>query len=132
MIIDITRTWPVSGEFDDERSRNYELGWRGSWLNRQLQVNGTLFYIDYDDFQAQGFDGANITVRNAGAMESRGLELDVVYLPSANLTLGAAVGYNDAEYDDFDTGECTVEQIVAITGGSPFVPPSCNSRSAIS
>jgi iron complex outermembrane recepter protein len=112
-------------EFDDERSRNYELGWKGTWLDRRLQVNGTFFWVDYDDFQAQGFDGANITVRNAGSLESKGLELDVVYVPNANLTLGMAVGYNDAEYSDFDRGECTIAQLFAVTGGSPFVAPDC-------
>ena len=112
-------------EFDDERSRNYEMGWKGSWLERRLQVNGTLFYVDYDDFQAQGFDGANITVRNAGSLESKGVELDVIYVASANLTMGSAVGYNDAEYSDFEGGECTIAQLFAVTGGSPFIPPNC-------
>ncbi|MEP5763734.1 MAG: TonB-dependent receptor [Halieaceae bacterium] len=115
----------VPGEFDDERSRNYELGWKGSWLDRRLQVNGTVFYVDYDDFQAQGFDGTNITVRNAGSLESKGLELDVIFLVGSNLTTGLAVGYNDAEYQDFKTGECTVQQLFDITGGSPFIPPDC-------
>ena len=103
----------VSGEFDDERSRNYELGWRGITISV------------YDDFQAQGFDGTNITVRNAGSLESKGVELDVVYVPNANLTLGTAVGYNDAEYEDFETGECTAAQVFAVTGGSPFIFPDC-------
>jgi iron complex outermembrane receptor protein len=115
----------VNGEFDDERSRNYELGWKGTWLDRRLQVNGTLFYVDYDDFQAQGFDGTNITVRNAGSLESKGVELDIVYMPNASITMGTAVGYNDAEYDDFETGECTAAQVFAITGGSPFIAPDC-------
>ncbi|MFT5099515.1 MAG: iron complex outermembrane receptor protein, partial [Planctomycetaceae bacterium] len=91
-------------EFEDERSRNYELGWKGTWLNRRLQVNGTLFFVDYDDFQAQGFDGANITVRNAGTLESKGVELDATYVPNANMTLGAAIGYNDAQYAEFEGG----------------------------
>jgi iron complex outermembrane receptor protein len=115
----------VPGEFDDERSRNYELGWKGTWLDRRLQVNGTLFYVDYDDFQAQGFDGANITVRNAGSLESKGLELDIVYMPNALLTTGLAVGYNDASYSDFETGECTAQQLFAVTGGSAFVLADC-------
>ncbi|MFT4613999.1 MAG: iron complex outermembrane receptor protein [Bacteroidia bacterium] len=115
----------VSAEFDDERSRNYELGWKGSWLDRRLQINGTVFFVEYDDFQAQGFDGANITVRNAGSLESKGVELDVIYVASANLTLGGALGYNEAEYSDFETGECTIAQLFAVTGGSPFVAPDC-------
>ncbi len=115
----------VPGEFDEERSRNYELGWKGTWLARRLQVNGTLFFVDYDDFQAQGFDGANITVRNAGSLESKGVELDVVYAASEMFTLGSAVGYNDATYSDFETGECTNEQLFAVTGGSAFVLADC-------
>ncbi len=115
----------VPGEFAEERSRNYELGWKGSWLNRRLQVNGTVFWVDYDDFQAQGFDGSNITVRNAGSMESKGVELDVVYLPNALITTGMAIGYNDATYSDFPTGECTSAQLFEVTGGSPFVLPEC-------
>lgn len=115
----------INGEFDDERSRNYELGWKGSWLDRRLQVNGTLFYVDYDDFQAQGFDGTNITVRNAGSLESKGFEFDVVYVPNTRATMGTAIGYNDAEYQDFKTGECTAAQVFEITGGSPFILPDC-------
>lgn len=112
-------------EFDDERSRNYEVGWKGDWLDRRLQVNGTLFFVDYDDFQAQGFDGTNITVRNAGSLQSKGLELNIIYLPGANITTGMAVGYNDAEYVDFEGGECTIAQLYAVTGGSPFISPDC-------
>jgi iron complex outermembrane receptor protein len=112
-------------EFDDERSRNYEIGWKGEWLDRRLQLNGTFFYIDYDDFQAQGFDGTNITVRNAGSLESQGLELETVFVPNVNTTMGVAVGYNHAEYSDFDTGECTIAQVIELTGGNPLIPNTC-------
>jgi iron complex outermembrane receptor protein len=115
----------VDAQFDSERSRNYELGMKSTWLDRRLQFNGTLFFVDYDDFQAQGFDGNNITVRNAGAMESKGVELDLIYLPNSVATLGIALGYNDATYSDFENGECTAEQVFEITGGSPFIPPDC-------
>ncbi|MEH6588799.1 MAG: TonB-dependent receptor [Halioglobus sp.] len=115
----------VPAEFDEESSTSYEVGWKGSWLERRLQLNGTVFFVDYDDFQAQGFDGANITVRNAGSLESKGVELEAIYLPNAYLTTGVAIGYNDATYSDFDSGECTMAQLFAVTGGNPFIPPSC-------
>ena len=41
------------------------------------------------------------------------------------MTLGMAVGYNDATYSDFKTGECTSAQLFAVTGGSAFVLPDC-------
>lgn len=99
-----------TGEFDEEISTNYELGWKTSWGNRRLQFNGSLFYVDYEDFQAQSFDGATLRVVNAGDMESYGAELELVYIPVANMTLGSALGYNKAEYKEFDNGQCTVEQ----------------------
>jgi iron complex outermembrane receptor protein len=43
-------------------------------------------------------------------MESYGTELEIVYLPVENLTLGSALGYTHAEYSDFENGACTVEQ----------------------
>ena len=98
------------GEFDEETATNYELGWKGSWMDRRLQLNGTLYYVDYDDFQAQAFDGSSIKVTNAGSLESHGAELELVFIPGANATVGTALGYNKAEYSEFDNGQCTVEQ----------------------
>ena len=77
------------GEFDEETATNYELGWKGSWLDRRLQFNGTLYYVDYDDFQAQAFDGSSIKVTNAGSLESHGAELELVFIPAANATVWA-------------------------------------------
>ncbi len=99
-----------NGEFDEETATNYEIGWKGSSQDRRLQLNGTFYYISYDDFQAQAFDGSSISVTNAGSMESYGMELDLVYVPAADVVVGSAVGYNKAEYKDFDNGQCTVAQ----------------------
>ena len=98
------------GEFDEEISTNYELGWKSTLGNRRLQFNGTLFYVDYEDFQSQTFDGTSVRVTNAGNLESYGTELELVFVPTANLTLATAVGYNKAEYGSFDNGQCTTEQ----------------------
>lgn len=121
-----------TGEFDEEIATNYELGWKGSWLERRLQINGTFYAVNYDDFQSQTFDGSSIRVTNAGSMQSRGMELDIVYVPSANLTLGTAIGFNKAEYEEFDNGQCTVEQaffeyyvLEGIQSGSPGTNRPC-------
>ncbi|MCP4212524.1 MAG: TonB-dependent receptor [Halieaceae bacterium] len=99
-----------NGEFDPETSTNYEIGWKSSTENRRLQFNGSLYFTNYDDFQAQAFDGNNLTVTNAGSMESYGVELDAVFVPMADMVAGAAIGYNKAEYQDFDNGQCTIQQ----------------------
>jgi iron complex outermembrane receptor protein len=99
-----------NGEFDPEEATNYELGWKTSTEDRRLQFNGTFYYTKYDDFQAQSFDGSSFTVTNAGSMRSYGTELDVVFVPLADVLVGTAIGYNKAEYEDFDNGQCTVNQ----------------------
>jgi iron complex outermembrane receptor protein len=119
-------TTTENGEFDEETATNYELGWKGTWIDRRLQVNGTFYFVDYEDFQSQTFDGASIKVTNAGSMESYGMELETVFAATANLTLGSAIGYNHAEYKDFDKGQCTVDAafndyyiVQGAQGGSP-------------
>ena len=121
-----------NGEFDEETATNYEIGWKASSEDRSLQLNGTFYYTSYDDFQAQAFDGSSISVTNAGSMESYGLELDLVYAPVADVVVGSAVGYNKAEYKDFDNGQCTVAQAFnqyyvteGAQGGSPGTVSLC-------
>jgi iron complex outermembrane receptor protein len=114
-----------NGEFEPEKATNYELGWKGSTEDRRLQLNGTLYLVNYDDFQAQAFDGSSITVTNAGSMRSYGSELELVFVPVANVTAGTAVGYNKAEYEEFDNGQCTIDQIITQyyqrPGGPAFI-----------
>ncbi|WP_156507551.1 TonB-dependent receptor [Halioglobus sp. HI00S01] len=121
-----------TGEFDEEISTSYELGWKTSWGNRRVQFNGALFFVDYEDFQAQSFDGASLKVTNAGDMESYGAELEFTYLPTTNVIFGSALGYNKAEYKSFDNGQCTVQQsfeqyyiIEGAQGGTPGTASVC-------
>ncbi len=119
------------GEFDEEISTNYELGWKSTWADRRLQFNGTLFYVDYEDFQSQTFDGTAVRVTNAGNLESYGTELELTFVPSANITLGTAIGYNKAEYGSFDNGQCTVAQAFYqyyIEGGAQTGSPGTSSN----
>ena len=99
-----------TGEFDEETATNYELGWKGSWADRRLQINGTLFLVDYEDFQSQAFDGSGVRVVNAGDMRSYGTELELTFIPMVDMTIGTAIGYTKAEYDSFDKGQCTIAQ----------------------
>lgn len=90
------------GEFGEETATSFELGIKSGWFN------GALFYVDYDDFQTQIFDGSSIKVTNAGALESYGGELEVMFPVKENLIVGTALGYNKATYADFKNAQCTV------------------------
>jgi len=115
-----------NGEFDEETATNYELGWKTTLYDRRLQFNGTLFLVDYEDFQAQSFDGAQVRVTNAGDLRSYGTELELVFIPMANMTIGSAIGYVKAEYESFDNGQCTIDQVFTqyyIVDGAQFGSP---------
>ncbi|MDX1734716.1 MAG: TonB-dependent receptor [Halioglobus sp.] len=121
-----------SAEFGEEIATNYELGWKGSTEDRRLQFNGTFYFVDYNDFQSQTFDGTTLEVTNAGSMESYGSELELVFVPAANLTVSSALGYNKAEYKEFDNGQCTIEETVfnyyvrdGAQGGNPTFGGGC-------
>lgn len=76
---------------------NYEVGSKNSWLNRSLQVNASLYYIDWTKVQQQIVlnCGFNITA-NFGKAVSKGAELEVIYRPLSALTLSAGAGYTHA------------------------------------
>jgi iron complex outermembrane receptor protein len=99
-----------SGEFDEETATNYEIGWKGAWFDNRVRINGTFYFIDYEDFQSQTFDGTSLKVTNAGSLQSYGSELEAVWAAMTDMTLGTAIGYNKAEYKEFDGGQCTVDQ----------------------
>ncbi len=120
------------GEFDEEIATNYELGIKSTWLNRRVQLNATAFLVDYEDFQSQSFDGANVRVTNAGDLRSYGTEIELMFIPLENTTFGTAIGYNKAEYESFDNGQCTIDQVFyqyyvveGAQGGSPGTASAC-------
>lgn len=100
----------LNGEFDEEIATNYEVGWKANSEDRRLQFNGTFYYVEYEDFQTQNFDGSSIRVTNAGSMESYGSELELIYVPRIDVTLSTAIGYNHTEYIDFENAQCTVNE----------------------
>jgi iron complex outermembrane receptor protein len=118
------------GQFDEEIATSYELGWKTTLYDRRLQFNGTLFWVDYEDFQAQSFDGAQVRVTNAGDLRSYGTELELVFIPVANMTIGSGVGYVKAEYESFENGQCTIDQVFTkyyIVDGAQFGSPATES-----
>jgi outer membrane receptor protein involved in Fe transport len=77
---------------------NYEVGWKTSWFDHTLRVNGALFWEDWDKVQYSqpGLLGIYYTL-NAGTARSRGVEGDVSWTPIHGLTLSGSGTYADAK-----------------------------------
>jgi iron complex outermembrane recepter protein len=98
-----------------EKSLAYELGVKSTLADRRLIANIALFWTDFDDLQAVGFDpvAGFGRVRNVGSVRSRGVEMDVAWRPVQTLTFTAAASYTDATYRNY-LGDCYLGQTAAI------------------
>jgi outer membrane receptor protein involved in Fe transport len=86
----------IPSSFAPDKTKNYELGAKGRWLEGRLAANFDLYYIDWNDIQLNEIvDGLTIT-GNGGRATSRGAELDVSYLPVRNLTTQVTASYGHA------------------------------------
>jgi outer membrane receptor protein involved in Fe transport len=79
---------------------SYELGSKQKLAGGALQVNGSLYWVNWNNIQTQvalptcGFG----YIANMATATSKGLDLEVQAKPSADVTLSAAVGYDKAQY----------------------------------
>jgi iron complex outermembrane receptor protein len=72
--------------------KNYEVGWKTSWIDNHLRYNGAIFREDWDNFQFS-FLGANGLTRiaNAGAARVTGIENELQWAITHGLSLGAGL-----------------------------------------
>ncbi len=94
-----------------EKSDAFELGVRSTLWDQRLQLNATLFYTEYEDFQAQNTiitpEGDFLNkLRNVGELETQGLELDGILLLGQNLTVQFGAAFLDTEIMRFDGAPC--------------------------
>ena len=95
-------------EFDTETLINYELGLQSSLLDNTLNTRLAVFYMDRKDQQVNASQQNpdkpqqfTIYTANATSSNSYGLELELNYQVTNNLTIDSTVGYLNASYDNY-------------------------------
>ncbi|MEM9530748.1 MAG: TonB-dependent receptor [Pseudomonadota bacterium] len=86
-------------DFFPDTVDNFEIGAKTTWLDGNLILNGSIYFIDWTDPQVASVSvnaGTSITV-NAGAAETKGFDVSAVWRASDNLTLRGSLSYVDAE-----------------------------------
>jgi iron complex outermembrane recepter protein len=114
--------------FAPEQVDSYELGYKGSLLGDALYVALAGFYADYTDVQIPGSVGCVVggvatfcgVVSNAGKATFKGLEFETtarlgrdLMAAGDRLTLSGALGYIDAQYDEYITNIASTPTNVA-------------------
>ena len=115
--------YDISSSFNQQTSDNpvgsedsvsFELGLKGTFFDGRLQLNPTIFFATYDDFQAQQARVVNnnveLGITNVGELETFGVEVDFQAVLTDNIRLVGGVAYIDAEIKDFEGADCWTGQ----------------------
>lgn len=112
----VTPFAPIPKDYKPDSLFNYELGWKTSWLDRRLLLNGALYISDWQDIQVVQSD--NVTgifnfVTNGGEARLKGLELQLTAMIASNLSVALSGAYTDARI--------TKDQPQITLGGAPLI-----------
>lgn len=92
-------------EYGAESAITYEVGLKSRLLQGSLTLNVAAFDAEVEDLQIRTFNGVTLVTDNAPESESRGAELDFLWLPPLDgLSIAGSVGYLDAIYKKFPDG----------------------------
>jgi iron complex outermembrane receptor protein len=105
--------------YDDETSANYEVGVKSTFADNRLLLNASLFWIDIEDQQVFNFIAPLVpgglptsAIENAVSSRVRGVELEIVAIPTERLTVAANAAYNDTGYNDYVRRFSATDQFV--------------------
>lgn len=91
---------PPLSAFDPEYSNNIELGWKSLLWDQKLRLNAAIFYSFVRNVQVPTLvlPDAITIVQNAGKLDSKGAELELVATPLRGLEVFLNAGFTDASY----------------------------------
>lgn len=94
------------GPANPEQADQFEVGLKGDFFDRSLRLNTSVFYTLYDNIQRISADEDEFgnplqVIRNAADADISGLEVELMWLATDNLTLQASAGYVNPEFNEF-------------------------------
>ena len=118
-----TEIAPFTGEpiadsvYDQEETRNFELGFKTVWPASNLILNGAVFLAEADDLQTFNFNGAVNAqiVNNIDVVDISGVEVEFTWLAARGLSIHGGVGYNDSEIVEYAANPVAVGNQVPYT-----------------
>jgi outer membrane receptor protein involved in Fe transport len=87
--------------YNSDTLKNYEIGWKTQWFDHRLQFNGAVYDEEWSNVQLQVYDAvlygnSGFTV-NGPNYRVRGVEGDVVFRITEQLTLNSSFAWNRSE-----------------------------------
>ncbi len=93
---------PDELQYFPDKTKNYEVGWRTQWLEKKLTLNGSVYYIKWEDPQLASATkvGLQPITKNGKGAETKGFEVSMALRPTERISLEASFGYTKAELTD--------------------------------
>jgi iron complex outermembrane recepter protein len=98
---------PLYGKFtipafyDSDNLKNYEIGWKTEWFGHRLLFNAAVYQEDWSNVQLGIYDptlyGNSEFIVNGPNYRVRGVEPDVIWRATEQLTLTASAAWNSSE-----------------------------------
>lgn len=102
-------------QFEPEEAQSFELGSKSTLLDGAMTLNMALFRNEYTNLQVSTFDGnVGFNVGNAAEAVSQGLDVDVRWALTDELTTSLSLALLDAFYDSFPNAQCSFPEAQAI------------------
>lgn len=123
----------VEATYDPDKLNNYEIGVKSEWFDNRLQLNASVFFMDWQDIQLVigSSDGGLWWLTgqaNGGGGENLGVELDFDWRATDNLRISGSYYRGDPEYtEDY----ITLEGAQEVTAGTSM-PDSAKDKFSIS
>jgi len=91
-----------------ESVESIEFGLKGTFIEDRLSVNIALFTSEFQDYQSLAQDPVNFgfNVTTAGDLETKGFEIETVFLATEDLELTFNATYQKAQITKNDGGQC--------------------------
>lgn len=111
--------------YDRDENTTYELGSKNTFVDGRLQLNASIYYIDWANLQISTLpslatDPQTIGIlTNLGSASSKGAEIDLTYAATDAITFNAGLALNDATYDDGTTSQRIVRLNLCADGSCP-------------
>ncbi len=122
---------PPLYEYKPEYSTSLELGMKNSFLHNRVRMNLSLFYIMVNDAQVPTLvlpEALTIT-KNAGKLNSKGVELELSATPSKGWQIDYSFGYANAEFRELKVPNEGAE--VNLKGNKQIFTPEITSMLAV-
>jgi iron complex outermembrane recepter protein len=116
--------------FKPEEVIAYEIGSKNRFFDNTLQLNAAAFFNAYDSLQEQRqVPVGNTTlsiIENSGKAEAKGVEIETIWKPVQDLTLGFNLSVLDAKYTDFKNAPLPFGTSIVVADATQLTPTVVN------